>query len=161
MLPEYLKTRLITKFAFITIILWAGCNEWTIPPSLPGTYTGQGHVILRYLNNEQFIYRDENVLVSLVIEKDGQVTGMVGEATFGNCKILKNRGWVGRQLGIKTDFLIKGSLQGSTFAKDTFYIKEISIPFNLDRNELIGGVFMNFKGESLPLINFLKLQKMK
>jgi len=143
----------------VSIALFAACTEWTIPDSLPGLYTGKEHVIIRYENGGQFIFRDEYAQVSLMIDSVGEVTGMVGEATFERSIVLQNRGWIGRQIGIKTDFLIKGSLQGYTFPKDTLFNKNISIPFNTVNGELKGSLFMIKNGESIPVISNLKLQK--
>ena len=143
------------------IFLFTACNERVIPSSLPGTYTGKERVIIRYNKDGQFIFRDDIVIVSLIIDSTGNVTGMAGDAIFENCIVEINRGWFGRQIGIKTDFLIKGSLQGSTFAKDTLINKDISIPFNIEKGELKGSLFMKTNGESFPIISILKLQKMR
>jgi hypothetical protein len=152
------------KFRYLLILVsiaaFTACNEWTIPDSLPGLYTGKEHVIIRYENGGQFIFRDEYAQVSLLIDSVGHVTGMVGEATFEQCNVLQNRGWIGRQIGIKTDFLIKGSLQGYTFPKDTLFNKNISIPFNIVNGELKGSLFMIKNGESIPIISILKLTKL-
>lgn len=98
-------------------------------------------------------------MVSLLIDKTGQVIGMAGDAIFEGCSVKQNRGWVGRQLGIKTDFLIQGMLKGNTFDKDTLINKEISIPFNIKNGELIGSMFVTTNGQSFPMISILKLQK--
>jgi len=157
MRQAYLKSRHL--FILVSIAFLTACNEWVIPDSLPGTYTGKEHVIIRYEKDGQFIFRDEYAQVSVLIDSAGHVTGMVGEATFEQCNVLQNRGWVGRQIGIKTDFLIKGSLQGYTFPKDTLFNKNISIPFNTVNGELKGSLFMIKNGESIPVISNLKLQK--
>jgi hypothetical protein len=98
-------------------------------------------------------------MVSLIIDKDGNVAGMAGEATFEDCILTQNRGWIGRQLGIKTDFLINGKLIGRTFEKDTLINKDISIPFNIENGELKGSLFMKTKGDSFPIVSVLKLKK--
>jgi hypothetical protein len=154
-----LKSRRLILFFTTVIFTFTACSGWEIPASLPATYTGNERVIIRYEKDGQFIFRDEYVKVSLMIDSIGHVTGMVGEATFERCNVLQNRGWISRQIGIKTDFLIKGSLQGYTFPKDTFFNKEISIPFNLVNDELKGSLFMKTNGESFPIISILKLRK--
>lgn len=94
-----------------------------------------------------------------MIDKSGEVIGMVGDAMFEGCSVKQNRGWVERQLGIKTDFLIQGMLKGNTFDKDTLTNKEISIPFNIKNGELKGSVVMKLKGDSYPIISNLNLKK--
>jgi hypothetical protein len=142
-----------------TALLLGACSKSVIPGDLPGTYTGKERVIIRYDRGGQYIFRDEYVMVSLMIDSTGHVTGMVGEATLVDCIVNQNRGWIERQLGIKTDFLIKGFLKGNTFDKDTLVNKEISIPFNILKGELKGSLFMNANGDTFPIISVLKLQK--
>ena len=89
-----------------TALLLGACSKIVIPGDLPGTYTGKERVIIRYDRGGQYIFRDEYVMVSLMIDSTGHVTGMVGEATLVDCIVNQNRGWIERQLGIKTDFLI-------------------------------------------------------
>jgi hypothetical protein len=98
-------------------------------------------------------------MASLMIDKSGEVIGMVGGAMFEGCSVKQNRGWVGRQLGIKTDFLIQGMLKGNTFEKDTILTKNISIPFNIENGELKGSLILTTKGDSYQIISILKLQK--
>ena len=142
-----------------TTLLLSACSKSLITGDLPGTYTGKERVIIRYDRGGQYIFRDDYVIVSLMIDSTGHVTGMVGEATFLDCNVKQNRGWIERQLGIKTDFLIKGFLKGNTFDKDTLVNKEISIPFNIENGELKGSLFMTANGDSFPIISGLKLQK--
>lgn len=139
----------------------SSCSQSGIPDDLQGTYNGRERVIIRYDRGGQYIYLDDYVMVSLMIDKSGEVIGMVGEAMFEGCSVKQNRGWVGRQLGIKTDFLVQGMLKGNTFDKDTIHDKDISIPFNIENGELKGSLVMKFKGESIPIISILKLQKNK
>ncbi|MDO9256739.1 MAG: hypothetical protein Q7U54_14565 [Bacteroidales bacterium] len=104
---------------------------------------------------------DDYVMVSLMIDKSGEVIGMVGDAMFESCSVKQNRGWIARQLGIKTDFLIQGTLKGNIFEKDTILNKSISIPFNIENGELKGSLILTIKGDSYPVISILKLQKSK
>lgn len=147
-------------FAFIiSITILSACDKSVVPGNLSGTYTGKERVIIRYNRGGQYIYRDDYVVMSLIIDSKGNVSGMVGDATFDGCSVVRNRGWIGRQLGIKTDFLIKGLLKGNTFDKDTIVNKDISIPFNIKNGELKGSLFLTTKGESFPIISILKLKK--
>lgn len=147
-------------FAFIiSITILLACDKSVVPGNLSGTYTGKERVFIRYDRGGQYIYRDNYVLMSLIIDSKGNVSGMVGDAIFDGCNVVQNRGWIGRQLGIKTDFLINGMLKGSTFDKDTIVNKNISIPFNIENGELKGSLFLTTKGESFPIISILKLKK--
>jgi hypothetical protein len=154
------KTRYLFTLLLFSIFILSACSKWVIPSNLPGTYTGKQRVLIRYDRGGQYIYRDNNVMMSLFIDKKGNVCGMVGGATFEGCMVSQNRGWIERQLGIKTDFLIKGMLIGKTFDEDTLVNKDISIPFNSANGELKGSLFLMTKGDSFPIISILKLQKM-
>lgn len=115
--------------------------------------------MIRYERDGQYIFRDDVVMVSLIIDSMGHVTGMVGEAAFEGCNVTKNRGWISRQLNIKTDFLISGMLKGNTFDKDTLVDKNISIPFNIESGELKGSLFLTTNGQNFPIISFFKIKK--
>ncbi len=143
------------------IFILSSCSQSGIPGDLPGTYNGKERVIIRYDRGGQYIYMDDYVMVSLMIDTSGEVIGMVGDAMFEGCNVKQNRGWVERQLGIKTDFLIQGLLKGNTFDKDTILNKHISIPFNIEDGELKGSLVLTTKGDSFPIISILKLQKNK
>jgi len=153
------KTRYISTLLLFSIFILTACSECVMPGDLPGTYTGKQRVMIRYDRGRQYIYQDDYVLMSLFIDSKGKVCGMVGGATFEGCTVTQNRGWIERQLGIKTDFLIKGMLKGNTFEKDTLVNKDISIPFNIINSELKGSLFLVTKGDSFPIISTLKLQK--
>jgi len=157
----HIKSRHLFNILIPVIFILTSCNESGISGDLQGTYNGKERVILRFDRGGQYIYKDEYVMVSLMIDKSGEVIGMVGDAMFEGCSVKQNRGWVARQLGIKTDFLIQGMLKGNTFDKDTILNKDISIPFNIENGELKGSLILRTKGDSYPVISILKLQKNK
>lgn len=153
------KDRYLIIILIPFLLILSACSEWIVPADLPGTYSGRQRVIIRYDKGGQYIFKDSNAMVSLIISRNGEVIGMIGEATLEDCTVVQNRGWIGRQLGIKTDFLIKGMLKGNTFDSDTIMNKNISIPFNIENGELTGSLFMTTKADSYPIISSLKLQK--
>jgi hypothetical protein len=158
---ELTYSKLSTYCILLIIITFTvSCNKNNgIPAELPGTYTGKERVIVRYNNDGQFFFREDSVLVSLIIESDGQISGMVGEAAFEKCNVKTNRGWISRQLNIKTDFQISGMLEGYIFSKDTVTNKNVKIPFNLDDGVIKGSIFLMNKGQDFPIIPHLKLTK--
>ncbi len=153
-------TRFLFTLLLISSFILSACSEWAIPADLPGTYAGKQRVIIRYDRGGQYIFRDDYVLMNLFIDAKGNVCGTVGGATFESCKVTQNRGWIERQFGIKTDFMIKGILKGNTFDKDSLVNKDISIPFNNSNGELKGSLFLMTKGDSFPIISALKLKRM-
>jgi hypothetical protein len=155
------QSRYTVNLLISFILILSSCNKSGISGDVQGTYNGKERVIVRYDRGGQYIYMDDYVMVSLMIDKSGEVIGMVGNAMFEGCYVKQNRGWVEKQLGIKTDFLIQGKLKGNTFEKDTILNKDISIPFNIENGELNGSLILTTKGDSFPIISILKLQKNK
>lgn len=151
----------IAKHIAFTIILFAfvSCSNQVIPVELSGTYSGNNRIIVRYQKDGQYIFYEDNAVVTIDISNNHMVTGIVGGAIFSDCRIVPNRGWIARQLNIKTDYLITGKLSGSTFSKDSISEKDISIPFNMEDKELKGSLFLTSDGQKFPLISFLKLKK--
>lgn len=155
----YRKLSIYCSFLVISIFTISCSENKVVPAELSGTYTGKERVIIRYNNGGQYIFRQDSVLVSLMIDSGGLVTGMIGEAAFEGCKVVQNRGWLGRQLNIKTEYIIRGILTGYTFPKDTIVNKRISIPFNIENGILKGSIFMAMPGEDYPLISILRIKK--
>lgn len=153
------KVALQASLLLISLSIFSACGSWKMPDQLPGIYIGKERIIVRYEKNGQFIFYEDSVYVSLSIGNNQQVNGTVGEAVFEGCKVNQNRGWIGRKLHIKTDFLIRGRLNGTTFSRDSILKKSISIPFNIKNGELTGSLFNNNRSENLPIISFLKLKK--
>ena len=144
----------------VIIFVATACSEAVIPSDLPGTYSGKEIVMLRYDKDGQYINKDDIIQVSLIISNTGEVSGTLGETAFEGCKVTLNRGWLSRQLNIKTDFIVNGKLNGRTFEEDTMLNKNISIPFNLKNREISGRLFINNNGQNYPVISNLKLIKL-
>lgn len=153
------KLQLPVSVLIFSLVIFASCSDWVIPSELPGIYTGKQRILMRFNKGGQHIFKEDSVLVSIDIDKSGHISGMVGEATLEKCILKPNRGWVGRQLNLKTDFIISGKLEGKTFEKDTFLLKDISIPFKVENQLLKGSLFIAAPQEQFPMIRFLALEK--
>lgn len=154
------KSALCLIVLIISIFIVTACSETVVLSDLPGTYSGKDIVLVRYDKDGQYLYKDDMIQVSIIIGNNGEVSGMVGEAALAECKVTRNRGWLSRQLNIKTDFIINGKLIGRTFEKDSMLNKNISIPFNVNNGELTGSLFLNNKGNNYPAVRTLKLKKL-
>ena len=97
------------------------------------------------------------VEANLAISPDGTVEGRIGGAELSACRIEANRGWFGRILHIKTDFIIRGKMVGRVSANSEIGTHTISIPLDLDRDQLDGSVFVIRGAFSYPY-PFLKLR---
>jgi hypothetical protein len=99
----------------------------------------------------------QNVEAVLDISADGSVTGRVGGAELSECVVEANRGWFGRLLHIKTDFIIRGKIVGPAATGSDSGTHLINVPFNLDGTQVTGSIFVIRSAFTYPY-PFLKLR---
>ena len=97
------------------------------------------------------------VETDLTISSTGAVTGHFGGAELSGCVLETNRGWLGRLLHIKTDYILRGKMTGRVSSQSEDGAHVISIPLNLVGNELRGSAFVSGGAFDFPY-PFLKLQ---
>jgi hypothetical protein len=84
----------------------AACAEDSIvTPAMAGRWSGNARVTDSWC-------RQTNLPVALDIHPDGTVSGKVGDARIRAGYIARNRGWLGRTLNVKTDYVVRGTLKG-------------------------------------------------
>ena len=129
--------------------------NWTAPQTLLGDWSGKQKVTVRYRidNKYSFVTAPDSVGMAITIKDNGIVSGNFGTATFDNCMVEKNRGWLGRLINIKSDFIITGRLNGGIFPGDTLAYKEISLPFNMTDNVIDGAIFQKQGMGAFPMCN--------
>lgn len=76
--------------------------------------------------------------VELVVRPDGIVTGRIGDAQLRMARLVRNRGPLGRALGLKTDYLVRGALVGTIVPGVTR--ASLSIPLTLAEGCLRGSL---------------------
>jgi hypothetical protein len=135
------------------------CNTQEVPKSVAGIYLGKCKVESRYKKDGQYIFFQDTVDVQLNIHESNEISGIVGGAIFEGCSIRNNRGWLGRTLNLKTDYVIRGNLSGKTFSRDTIQVKAISLPFNVDDKVLDGSLFIGGGFDLFPIISHFHLYK--
>lgn len=97
--------------------------------------------------------------VILTITSSGTVSGRIGQALFSGCTIHRNRGWLGRKLNIRTDFIILGGhMEGKVAPRDKGDRHAFTIPFNITDGKLAGTIMLLPK---FPLTRPLNLEKEK
>src|SRR6185369_15763160 len=141
--------------AAASLTLQAG--ETTVPdPRLMGQWRGTGHFNgINYNEAAQKKVAGQNIEIVLILT-NGTVTGRIGGAEFNQCRATANRGWLGRLLHIKTDFVIHGEIVGAITPDSELGTHSISAPFNLVDNHVTGTVFL--VGPVKYPYPFLKLQ---
>ena len=136
--------------------------DWNPPDALVGTWSGQTEIFAPFKKSPYPSKASEDwTCIQIQIHADGSVDGQVGEALFVGCKVRSNRGWLGRKLNVKTDYIIcDGALTGAIVSTDKETKKYFTIPFNVVDGKLKGG-FMVLKKWKYPFPMFPQLQLMK
>ena len=100
---------------------------------------------------------DDTQKVVITIKADGSVQGTIGNAVFKNASVHRNRGWMGRQLNVKTDFIVSGgTLRGKVTPRDEGTDSRFTIPFNIVEGNLKGTIMLL---PQFPLTRQMNLKK--
>lgn len=102
-------------------------------PSLIGKWGGVADIVVDWT-------KQRTLPINIVIGADDQVTGTIGDATLVHGRLRRNRGWLGRTLQVKTDFLIEADLDGPIVSAEKVQRDAVQIPFNWRDGRLVGSV---------------------
>jgi hypothetical protein len=108
-------------------------TEGAFAPETVGQWKGNARIIVVWS-------RQTNLCVTLNICDRARVTGRIGDAELIHGRLKKNRGWIGKNLKVKTDYIIVGDLQGAVIAAEGITRSRVKIPLNLAGGTLRGGV---------------------
>lgn len=125
--------------------------KWKPTEEMVGTWVGNTEIIADFKKDESPSSNPEDwFLLTIIIHPDGRVTGTMGDAVLEDCKINLNRNDFERAINVKTDYIIsEGYLNGSICVDDSVDIREISFPFNIKENEIVGSIF-HIEGMKYP-----------
>jgi hypothetical protein len=84
--------------------------------------------------------RQRELPVALTIAPDGTVSGTVGDARLVRGRVAINRGWLGRKLNVKTDYIVVGRLEGCVLASEGVCRDGVKIPLWFRDGRLEGGL---------------------
>src|SRR5262245_14817657 len=98
--------------AICVAVLGVGRLTWDTPqaagliePAMGGAWAGDAQIVVNWTT-------ERSLRVRLDIAPDGTVSGTVGDATLRNGRLERNRTAIGRALRVKTDWIVRGSLDG-------------------------------------------------
>jgi hypothetical protein len=154
-----MRVRLLVFSLFLTA---AGTSPAAAqqPASLAGHWSAQPVVSVRSRPpGGGYQFTRNPVVIDLRVAEDGRVEGTVGGATLVDGALRRNRGWLGRMLHVKTDFIIRGRLEGPIFPGDTIREKRISAPFDLREGAMHGSLFHLVGIDLYPLVSDLDLRR--
>jgi hypothetical protein len=118
--------------AFGLVIATQACAQ-TVDTSMVGRWSGVARIFVNWTNQRE-------LPVTLDIHSDGTVEGTVGDATLAGGRFHANRGWLGRALRFKTDWIVEGKLEGTLVAADSVVRDAVKIPLDFDGETFDGGV---------------------
>ena len=130
-----------------------GADDDVFVPAAVGRWTGSARIVVAWT-------KQTNLCVTLDIREDGRVTGKVGEALLTG-RFRKNRGWLGRNLEVKTDYIVVGHLQGSIVVAEGITRSRVKMPLNLTAGVLTGGLHTSgckFGGSNRMILSAAGLQ---
>lgn len=154
-----MKHNCLPGIAICLFLLLASCTaeKTLIPENLPGRYSGSQKATVRFrkgLGDYVFLKAPGPVVCEVIISPGGEIEGKLGGARFEDCRVLANRGAIGRMLGLATDFKISGHLRGQIFPGDTIGKREIDVPFSQLADSLSGSIFQRKGADLFPLSGF-------
>ena len=103
------------------------------PAGLLGSWHGSASIVVSWC-------KQSHLPVAITIARNGTVTGTVGDAKLRDAQVRPNRGALGRTLGLKTDYLITGRLDGAIVAAEDIKRDGVNIPLDPANGALRGGV---------------------
>jgi len=107
--------------------------EPVVTPGMVGNWQGSARIIVNWC-------QQTNLPVRLKIQRDGTVTGSIGDAVLTQGVFKQNRGSVARTLNLKTDYIIEGQLSGPIIAAEKISRTSVKMPLNFSGTNFVGGV---------------------
>jgi hypothetical protein len=119
--------------ACAALVVLAPANAQVVRPEMVGKCSGTADIFVNWT-------KARTLPVEIVLTADDRVTGKIGDAVIANGRFRSNRGWLGRALRIKTDWLIDARLEGPIIAAEGIARDELMMPLNWNGSRFEGGV---------------------
>jgi hypothetical protein len=134
-LNRFFRRRLwsIVSLASLLSMCSSCAAESVVTPATVGHWEGNAKIVVIWC-------RQPTLRVLVHIEPDGSVSGKVGDAVLAKGRLVRNRGWIGRKLNLKTDFLVTGALNGSIVDAEGIRRPRVNIPLNFTGTTFVGGL---------------------
>ena len=127
----------MSKAFFAALALVASMSmaaaESVVTPAMVAKWEGTAHIIVNWV-------QQTNLPIQLQVQSDGSVTGTIGGAILAKGRLRSNRGWLGRKLNIKTDYIIEGRLIGTLIAAENISRAGVKLPINFTGTNFVGGI---------------------
>jgi hypothetical protein len=107
--------------------------ERVVTEAMAGEWEGRAHIIVNWV-------QQTNLVIRLHVQRDGAVSGIIGDAVLTKGRLRSNRGWLGRKLNIKTDYMIEGRLNGPLLGAENISRASVKMPLNFNGTNFVGGL---------------------
>jgi len=122
--------------AAVVLLASRGGAAQVARPEMCGRWQGAADIAVNWT-------KARTVSVAIAITPDDRVTGMIGEAALVDAHLLATRGWLGRTLRVKTDYMIEGRLDGPIIRAEHLVRSEITMPLDWTGTEFTGSIATN------------------
>jgi len=114
-------------------ILEAVAAPQAVSPEMTGAWTGDALIFVNWTAKRA-------LPVTLTIARDGSVSGTIGDATLRNGRFESNRNAFERAIHMKTDWIVKGDLEGDVLKAEGIRRASVMVPLNWTDGRFEGGV---------------------
>lgn len=98
-----------------------------------GSWAGDADIVVNWTTAR-------TLRVRLVLAPDGRATGTIGDAVLRDGQLERNRTAIGRALHLKTDWIIRGSLEGDLIKAEGVRRDAVTLPLNWVDDHFEGAV---------------------
>jgi hypothetical protein len=95
----------------------------SLPPDMAGSWSGDAEIFVNWT-------AQRTLPVRLVIAPDARVTGTIGDATLRSGRLEPNRTAIGRVLHVKTDWIVRGDLDGDVIKPEGIHRERVTLPLD-------------------------------
>lgn len=127
-----IRTSLLGAMGLVAM-LSIGATAQVATPAVIGRWGGVADIAVNWT-------KERTLPINIVIGANDQVTGTIGDATLARGRLIRNRGWLGRVMQIKTDYIIEADLDGPIFRAENVRRDMVQIPFDVRDGKLVGSV---------------------
>ena len=127
------RARDMVLAAFATLALGSAGGAQAVRPEMVGKWAGTADIFVNWT-------KARTLPVKIEIAADDRVNGKIGDAKIVNGRFRSNRGWLGRALHIKTDWMIDGRLEGPIIVAEGIVREELMMPLNWNSSRFEGGI---------------------
>lgn len=128
-----------------------------VTPEMIGHWEGSADIVVAWTKQRQ-------LPVVLDLQADGTVTGRIGDARLVDGHFSRNRGWLGRQLNLATDYIVRGRIEGPVIAAEDITRDTVSLPLWFEPGRFTGAVHTGgskFGGKERMILSAFRLQLKK